>query len=60
MIKHYCRNFPNSEYCQMLFQKIERRDLDDRVFKLLDDPVKCDLIFDGLVNYLSEDDSKKF
>lgn len=44
----------------MLFQKIERRDLDDRVFKLLDDPVKCDLIFDGLVNYLSEDDSKKF
>lgn len=58
MIKHYCKNFPNSEYCQMLFQKIERKDLDSKVFKLLDDPNKCDIILDGLVNYLSEENKK--
>jgi len=58
MIKHYCKNFPNSEYCQMLFQKIERQDLDQKVFKLLDDPSKCDIILDGLVNYVSEESNK--
>lgn len=58
MLKHYCKHFPNSEYCQMLFQKIERNDLDQRVFNLLDDPQKCDLILDGLVNYLSDENKK--
>ncbi len=42
----------------MLFQKIERQDLDQKVFKLLDDPSKCDIILDGLVNYVSEESNK--
>lgn len=42
----------------MLFQKIERKDLDERVFKLLDDPAKCDKILDGIVNYISEENNK--
>ena len=57
LIKHYCKHLPQSEYCQMLFQKIERKDLDHKVFSVMDDPHKCDLLLEGLIN--SVGDQKK-
>jgi hypothetical protein len=58
MLKHYCKNFPGSDYCVKLFQRIEKNELDGKVFKLLDDPEKCDIILDGIVNYLNDDKDK--